>query len=390
MKKIKIFLGTILIAGLLFSCGKATEDSSTEEIIIETEDESSDTASDSEDETSLDEDSSQESQYSHSSLIVMVEEGTNEEQVQEMCNDYNLSIMYAYDVISGYALSIDEELTSQQLDSLINSLEKYDFVLGVEKDYIMELDDAASQCEADSASDTGESTSDSDTTQSTADSSTTSANSDTTTSSTSETKVATTNVSDTDNFYAIEFTEDSDIFARINGKSYKDDCTVPVSDLRYLHVLYVGFDAASHEGEIICNKDIAEDLLEIFEDLYDAGYEIESIKLVDEYGADDETSMEANNTSCFNFRFMTGSTTKVSKHGQGLAIDINPLYNPYVKSTDSSLIIEPVTATAYADRTADFAHKIDENDLAYKLFTAHGFTWGGSWSSCQDYQHFEK
>lgn len=203
-----------------------------------------------------------------------------------------------------------------------------------------------------------------------------------------ETIMETTRIDDTDNFYGIEFTEDSEIFARIKDKSYKDNCTVPVSDLRYLHVLHVGFDGETHEGEIICNKYIAEDLLEIFEDLYQAEYPIEKIKLVDEYNADDESSMADNNSSCFNFRFIS-YTTKVSKHGYGLAMDINTLYNPYVKTVNGQLSVEPANAVDYVDRSLDFPYKITTDDLAYELFTANGFEWGGSWSSSKDYQHFE-
>lgn len=189
-------------------------------------------------------------------------------------------------------------------------------------------------------------------------------------------------------FYSIEFNKNSEIFARIKGKSYKDDCTVPVSDLRYLHVLHVGFDGESHEGEIICNKYIADDLLEIFQALYEAKYPIEKIKLVDEYDADDERSMADNNSSSFNFRFIS-HTTKISKHGYGLAMDINTLYNPYVKTVNGKLSIEPANAADYVDRSQDFPYKIDENDLAYQLFIAHGFQWGGAWKNSKDYQHFE-
>ncbi len=203
-----------------------------------------------------------------------------------------------------------------------------------------------------------------------------------------EKKMTTTKIKDTNNFYGIEFTKDSDIFKRIKGKSYKDNCTVPVSDLRYLHILHTGFDGQTHEGEIVCNKYIAEDLLEIFEDLYEAQYQIEKVRLVDEYDADDERSMADNNSSSFNFRFIS-FTNKVSKHGYGLAMDINTLYNPYVKTVDGKLNIEPANAADYVDRTKDFPHKIDENDLAYKLFIAHGFEWGGAWNSSKDYQHFE-
>ncbi|WP_294306610.1 M15 family metallopeptidase [Pseudobutyrivibrio sp.] len=203
-----------------------------------------------------------------------------------------------------------------------------------------------------------------------------------------ETIMNTADVKDKANFYAVEFTEESEIFERIKGKSYKDNCTVPLSDLRYLHVLYVGFDGQSHDGEIICNKYIADDLLEIFEELYEAKYPIEKIKLVDEYNADDEASMADNNSSSFNFRFIS-YTTKISKHGYGLAIDINTLYNPYVKTVNGKLSIEPANAADYVDRSKDFDYKIDEEDLAYKLFIAHGFEWGGSWKNSKDYQHFE-
>ena len=80
-------------------------------------------------------------EYSMSSLIVMVEEGTTEEQIQELCNSYNLEVMYKYDVISGYALSIKDTINDQQLDSLIESIESYSFVTAVEKDSIIQLDD---------------------------------------------------------------------------------------------------------------------------------------------------------------------------------------------------------------------------------------------------------
>ena len=203
-----------------------------------------------------------------------------------------------------------------------------------------------------------------------------------------ETIMNTADVKDKANFYAVEFTEESEIFTRIKGKSYKDNCTVPLSDLRYLHVLHVGFDGKTHDGEIICNKYIADDLLEIFEELYEAKYPIEKVKLVDEYDADDEASMADNNSSSFNFRYIS-YTTKISKHGYGLAMDINTLYNPYVKTVNGKLSIEPANAADYVDRSKDFEYKIDEDDLAYKLFKAHGFEWGGSWKSSKDYQHFE-
>ncbi len=187
-------------------------------------------------------------------------------------------------------------------------------------------------------------------------------------------------------FYISEITDD--IFARIKGKSFKDDCTLSRDDLRYLHVLHKDKDGVTHEGEMIVNYHIAEDVLEILKELYENDYPIEKIRLVDEYGADDELSMEDNNSSSFNFRFIS-HTTKVSKHGLGLAVDINTLYNPYTKMVDGKRIIEPVTGGPYLDRGADFDYKIEKGDLCYNLFTAHGFEWGGNWSDRKDYQHFE-
>lgn len=121
-----------------------------------------------------------------------------------------------------------------------------------------------------------------------------------------------------------------EIFAKMQGKSFKDNCTVPREDLRYLKVLHVGFDGKTHIGELVVNRLIADDVLDIFKQLYEAGYEIEKIRLIDEYDADDEKSMSDNNSSAFNFRYISYST-KLSKHALGLAVDINTLYNPYVK-----------------------------------------------------------
>ena len=92
------------------------------------------------------------------------------------------------------------------------------------------------------------------------------------------------------------------VFARMWKKSYKADCTIPRSDLRYLRVLHVDAQGKTHEGEIVCNKKIAKDLIDIFRQLYKARYPIERIRLVDEYDADDELSMRDNNTSCFCYR----------------------------------------------------------------------------------------
>ena len=182
---------------------------------------------------------------------------------------------------------------------------------------------------------------------------------------------------------------DEATFARMKGKSYKDNCPIPLEDLRYLHVLHKDLKGVTHGGELVCNKYIAEDVLEIFRALFLADYPVERVRLVDEYDASDEMSMRDNNSSCFNFRFIT-HTTRISKHGLGLAVDINTLYNPYIKTlADGTNILEPATAGEYTDRSKNFPYKIEKGDLCYKLFTERGFEWGGEWKTVKDYQHFE-
>ena len=187
-------------------------------------------------------------------------------------------------------------------------------------------------------------------------------------------------------FYISEI--DEKIFARIDGKSYKKNCPIPLDELRYLHVLHKDLSGKTLEGELICNIKIAQPLTEIFQKLFAENYPIEKIRLIDEYAADDELSMRDNNSSCFNFRYVS-FTNRISLHGYGLAVDINPLYNPYIKTVDGKKIIAPDNSADFEDRTKNFPYKITEDDLCYKLFTAHGFIWGGNcWDDEKDYQHF--
>ena len=176
------------------------------------------------------------------------------------------------------------------------------------------------------------------------------------------------------------------IFNKISGVSFTEDCPVSRGDLRYMQVLYWGKDGKPHTGELIVNKLIAKDVQELFYRLYASAYSIERVELIDTYGGNDEVSMAKNNTSCFNARKVRG-TDEWSMHAYGLAIDINPLYNPYVAADGTVL---PISGEKYADRTLDFDMKIDESNLAYKIFMDLGFEWGGSWSTVKDYQHFEK
>lgn len=184
------------------------------------------------------------------------------------------------------------------------------------------------------------------------------------------------------------------IFERINGKSYRENPNVALSDLRYLTVLHYNFDGLVQTGEIIVNAAIAEDTVGVFKDLFANHYQIYSMYLVDNYwtgdgDSSDTASIEVNNTSAFNYREITGGG-KLSNHAYGRAIDINPQQNPYVTYSDGMPIYSHENAAPYIDRTSGDPHVIVEGDICYNIFTAHGFSWGGHWDNPVDYQHFEK
>lgn len=192
----------------------------------------------------------------------------------------------------------------------------------------------------------------------------------------------------TDKCFAAEPIPDN-VWQRMQGKTFVENPHIQRSDLRHIRALHWDYDQKIHIGEMVVNQQIADRVARIFRQLFDAKYPIQRMVLPDVYNADDETQMRDNNSSSFCYRAIAGST-KLSKHARGLAIDINTLYNPYYKDrTDGTRFVQPATATHFCDRTWNFPYKIDEQDLCYRLFTEAGFEWGGTWTSCKDYQHFE-
>ena len=160
---------------------------------------------------------------------------------------------------------------------------------------------------------------------------------------------------------------------------------ITYDELRYLNVLHVGYDGCVHLGELIVNVQVAEEVLEIFKQLYQIRYPIEKMHVMSYYHGSDELSMEDNNSSAFNFREVTDGG-KLSNHAYGLAIDLNPKVNPYIKNH----VVLPANGQAYVNRDQSVLGMIKKNDAVYQLFTSYGWTWGGDWSSLKDYQHFEK
>ncbi len=178
----------------------------------------------------------------------------------------------------------------------------------------------------------------------------------------------------------------------MTGIAYTDaqDFITP-DQLRYLKVVHKNEDGKDQIGELMVNQSIASEISEIFQELYDAGYVMTQIRLPNVFGSTDESNEIVNNTNAFSFRLGdTNGMALRSEHSLGIGIDINPLYNPQVIDLeDGSVYVSPNCAEAYMDRTQDFPMKIDENDTAYKIFTAHGFEWGGEWDGRNDYMHFE-
>lgn len=160
---------------------------------------------------------------------------------------------------------------------------------------------------------------------------------------------------------------------------------ITLGGLRLITVGYLGFDGALHEGRLICDKALAAELLLIFKELLGEGYMIERIEPASVFDGDDDRIMSANVSSCFNYRTVANTDT-LSLHALGRAVDINPLYNPYIQSG----VVMPASAAPYADRSADFPHKITHEDICFKTFAKYGWLWGGDWTDDKDYQHFYK
>jgi hypothetical protein len=171
------------------------------------------------------------------------------------------------------------------------------------------------------------------------------------------------------------------------GASWRPGCPVEPAQLRLVDVDHIGFDGQTHRGELIVHEDLVPEVIAIFEQLYRLGYPVEKIRTVDHYSdADDELSMEDNNTSAFNCRTIPG-TNEWSPHAYGRAIDINPLLNPCLYASG---YFEPQNAAAYLDRGRTDPGLLHNGDPAVRVFTDRGWRWGGEWAAPLDYQHFER
>jgi hypothetical protein len=164
--------------------------------------------------------------------------------------------------------------------------------------------------------------------------------------------------------------------------SWRAGCPVPLADLRYVTVSHWTFDGTATTGELVVHADLAEGVVGVFRTLFDVGYPVALMRLVDDFAADDDASMAANNTSAFNCRAVTGGSGW-SEHSYGRALDLNPVQNPYVRG---STVLPPAGAR-YVGRP-DEAGVLHAGDAVVTAFAAAGWSWGGAWTRPTDYQHF--
>lgn len=174
-----------------------------------------------------------------------------------------------------------------------------------------------------------------------------------------------------------------DVRDRMRGVSWRPGCPAGLEALAYVELNHWDFDGALRDGELVVAADVAESIVAVFAELFTNGVPIDGMRLVDDYGGDDDASMAANNTSGFNCRTVAGSDDW-SEHAYGLAVDVNPVQNPYVRGS----VIEPPAGAAYLDRSDVRPGMAVRPGPMVEAFEAIGWGWGGDFRSLKDYQHF--
>jgi hypothetical protein len=170
---------------------------------------------------------------------------------------------------------------------------------------------------------------------------------------------------------------------RMTGVSWRSRCPVALRDLRLLRLTHWDFDGRARTGRLIVHRDVARELVQVFRELHAARFPIRRMVPVDGYGGSDFRSIEADNTSAFNCRYVEG-TTRWSNHAYGTAIDVNPIENPYVSGGRTS----HRASRPFLDRSRRRPGMAYEGGALVRAFDRIGWGWGGRWTSVKDYQHF--
>lgn len=169
------------------------------------------------------------------------------------------------------------------------------------------------------------------------------------------------------------------------GASWRPGCPVPPDELRAVELNHVGYDGGIHRGTIIVHRDVTAEVTDVFAQLYRARFPLASLRPVAELGGDDGASMAADNSSGFNCRTVTGGRFW-SRHAFGLAIDLNPVENPYVAGG----AVLPPAGSAYLERSRYHPGMIRPGDVVVAAFARVGWRWGGGFRAMPDYQHLER
>lgn len=182
------------------------------------------------------------------------------------------------------------------------------------------------------------------------------------------------------------------VWAAMQGKSFRPAIKgcAQRKELRLLTLPYRDFAGVTKRGQMIVHRRVAQDVAEIFTALYrEKNFAIARMDLIDVFGGDDAASMAANNTSGYNCRKAPGAQ-RLSSHALGIAIDVNPLVNPFVwRKGTSPPGGEPFDTPAERTAAAGLQPGLIASDSAItRAFKAKGWGWGGTWTASKDYQHF--
>ncbi len=172
----------------------------------------------------------------------------------------------------------------------------------------------------------------------------------------------------------------------LERSTWDPSCPVTIDGLRYVTMSFWGFDGRPHTGEMIVNRAVADDLVSVFKTLYDARFHIEQMRISTPADLDAAPTGDGNNTTSFVCREAVGRPGTLSEHAYGLAVDVNPFHNPYVRGD----LVLPELARAYTDRSSPTRGMIVEGDVVTKAFDQIGWGWGGRWTRLKDYQHFSR
>ena len=173
---------------------------------------------------------------------------------------------------------------------------------------------------------------------------------------------------------------------RMTPSVWRPGCPVDLSDIRRVTVEHWTYTGKSTSGRIDVHHDVADAVVAVFRELYEAKFPINKMVPIEAYRGSDDRSIDDDNTSAFNCRPITGGK-KFSQHSYGTAIDLNPYRNPYVNN--GKVRARPgIGIYVSRDPTVAKTGVIYAGGPVVSAFVKHGFKWGGYWDNPKDYQHF--